>query len=146
VWKVNSENFHPSLLKGTVKYEKKVNAWGCYTYHGVGYLHRIEGIMDKKIYQNILKDQMLPSAKVLFPDGNYIFQQDNDPKHTSELCKDHLARKRVVQMTWRAQSPDLNPIENLWSILDCKTRDRKKQSEDELFELLQTAWHRIPTV
>ncbi len=63
--------------------------------HGLGqlrcqwhwYLYRINGIMDSAIYKGIMQDVMLPSADYLFDDGNYIFQQDNDPKHTSNLLK-----------------------------------------------------------
>ncbi|XP_045915024.1 toll-like receptor 13 [Micropterus dolomieu] len=46
---------------------------------------------------------------------SFIFQQDNDPKHTSRLCKGCLTKKEsdgvLRQMTWPPQSPDLNPIE-----------------------------------
>ena len=41
-------------------------------------------------------------------------------------------------------SPDLNPIENLWSILDQRARDRKPQNEDQLFETLTNEWNNIP--
>jgi transposase len=45
-------------------------------------------------------------------------QRDNDPKHTSHMCKNYLRRKQekgdLVVMDFPPQSRDLNPIENLW--------------------------------
>jgi hypothetical protein len=48
-------------------------------------------------------------------------------------------------MDWSSQSPDLNPIENLWSILDRQLCNRKCNSEDELFQALMQAWENLPT-
>jgi len=46
---------------------------------------------------------------------SFIFQQDNDPKRTSRLCKGYLTKKEsdgvLRQMTWTPQPSDLNPIE-----------------------------------
>ncbi len=49
-------------------------------------------------------------------------------------------------MKWPAQSPDLNPIENLWSILKRRLRDRSDypRNADHLFELLQQEWFAFP--
>jgi transposase len=144
VWKLMDEKFHPSLLTGTVKHDDKIMVWGCFSWYGTGRLYKIRGTMEKMQYKNIIQRQMLTSAEELYPDGDYIFQQDNDPKHTSKVVKRYLEYKNVNVLHWPAQSPDLNPIENLWSILDKMAKDRRPQTDDQLFEILEDTWKSIP--
>ena len=107
------EKYEPFAMTGAVKHDKKINVWGCFTFHGVGDIHRIHGIMDQQVYRQILIHHMRPSAERLFPDGDFIFQQDNDPKYTARSVKEYLGHTGWSVLEWPAQSPDLNPIENL---------------------------------
>ena len=51
----------------------------------VGILRFIDGIMDQRMYLEILKDSYFPSIKKLELPGEPILLQDNDPKHNSKL-------------------------------------------------------------
>ncbi|MDP3792933.1 MAG: transposase [bacterium] len=146
VWRLPGERYSPECMCATLKHDKKVNVWGCFNAYGVGILHRIEGIMDSAVYLDILNRQLLPSIRALCqlaPGKKYIFQQDNDPKHTANLTKEWLQRKRLPMLFWPSQSPDLNPIENLWGHLDRQVMDRRPTSEDQLFEILEDGWNAL---
>ena len=144
-WRKKGERYLPKNTIGTVKHDTKINVWGCFSGKGVGNLHLIDGIMNAKQYIKILSSNLFQSAKMCFDrdDTDWIFQQDNDPKHTARATDDWLEQKGVNRMEWPPQSPDLNPIENLWSILDRNLMNRKVNSEEELYNALLDGWNNL---
>jgi len=65
-----------------------VRLWGCFAGKKVGNLVKIEGVMDQRQYHSILKFHAFPSGKKI-AGRDFVFQQDNDPKHTSKLCRNY---------------------------------------------------------
>lgn len=120
--------------------------WGYFGNNKVGDFVQVSGIMDKHAYKTIFEDHAIPSGKHLIGRG-FIFQQDNDPKHTSKLCKEFLEqrfrRRRLNIMEWPPQSPDLNPIELLWDHLDREIRKTCPTSAKDLLNHLRIAWENI---
>ena len=126
-----------------------VMVWGCFGGGKVGDLVKIQGIMRKEEYHSILQRHAVPSGKRLIGRG-FIFQQDNDPKHASNLCKNYLGKKEqkgeLLTMVWPPQSPDLSPIELLWDELDRKVRLMRPKNVSHLWDCLQKAWKSIAPI
>jgi hypothetical protein len=62
--------------------------WGCIGWNGVGVLSQVEGQMDAEQYVAILEQGLLQIMEDSgIPEGDIIFQPDNDPKHTSRRAQ-----------------------------------------------------------
>lgn len=135
---------NPRNLRSTVKHGGgNVLVWGCMAASGVGNLHFIEGAMNKFMYRDILTGNLEESAGNLGLAGDYYFQQDNDPKHTSHLMREWLLYHVPHQLKTPPQSPDLNPIENLWEHLDRQIRKHNIQNKNQLKAILREEWQNI---
>ena len=92
----------------------------------------------------ILQTHMLPSARALFCRGqNWMFQQDNAPRHTSRTSRTWLQELSIQVLEWPAQSPDMSPIENLWWIIKRSVSKRKPKNLEELKAVIQEEWDKI---
>ncbi len=80
----------------------------------------------------MLEHIMLPAADKLYGDVDFIFQQDLAPAHIAKGTKSWFNDHGVTVLDWPANSPDLNPIENLWSIVKRKMRDTRPNNADDL--------------
>jgi hypothetical protein len=87
------ERFKEECLTPTVKHGGgSIMVCGGICTRCVTRLKPIEGIMDKQVYHNILVRTTLPEGKRLIGKG-LVFQEDNDPKHASKLCRNYLENK-----------------------------------------------------
>lgn len=148
VRRLPGERMKPQCIAPTVKHGgSSVMVWGCFGSNKIGDLVKVEGTMKKEDYHSILQKHAKISGLHLIGKG-FVLQQDNDPKHTSKLCKNYLQsleKKNILQnMEWPAQSPDCNPIELLWDELDRRVRKQLITSKVHLWEILQQEWKHIP--
>lgn len=136
--------FNPKYVTPTVKHGKgSVFLWGCFSWNGVGPLNFINDIMDRFVYRDIMQNVMLPYAEWEMP-LRFIFQQDNDPKHSSRVVQEWFQENNVRVLQWPAQSPDLNPIENLWEEVERGIRTQMFPNKQSLVNKIIEVWTSLP--
>ncbi len=144
VWRKSGEAQNPCCLKSSVKFPQSVMIWAAMSSAGVGPLCFLKSTVNAAIYQEILEHFMLPSADKLYRDADFIFQQDLAPAHTAKGTKSWFNNHGVTVLDWPANSPDLNPIDNLWGIVKRKMRDTRPNNADELKATVKETWASIP--
>ena len=102
-----------------------------------------EGTMNGTLYCDVLQQELTQSMEKLANESVYTFQQDLAPWHTSKLVQEKMAKSKLYVLEWPAKSPDLNPIEMLWSILDKKLAAKPMYSIVELRQRLEEKWNGI---
>ncbi|KAK3525097.1 hypothetical protein QTP86_015271 [Hemibagrus guttatus] len=89
-----------------------------------------------------------PFMETLFPDGCGLFQQDNAPCYKAKMAQEwfdeHNSQFEVLN--WPPNSPDLNPIQHLWDVLDKQVRSMKAPPHNlqDINDLLLISWCQIP--
>uniref|UniRef100_A0A8K9XWT0 Tc1-like transposase DDE domain-containing protein n=1 Tax=Oncorhynchus mykiss TaxID=8022 RepID=A0A8K9XWT0_ONCMY len=79
--------------------------WGwCFAAGGTGALHIIDGIMRMENYVDILKQHLKTSVRKLKIGHKWVFQMDNDPKHTSKDVAKWLKDNKVKVLEWPSQT------------------------------------------
>lgn len=125
------EEFKEKNLKPTFKSGRvAVGAWACFCGDELGPIYIIpEGqTMTGRRYKWVLQTLLVPFYKKM--ERKYgkevVFMEDNAPWHShTKAVRRYLENKGIRMMPHPPQSPDLNPIENLWKRIKAKISKRR---------------------
>ncbi|GBN88433.1 Transposable element Tc1 transposase [Araneus ventricosus] len=98
--------------------------WGTFSWAALGPVDVVEQTMKAANYPNIIADQLHPSMAFVFQTGNGIFQKDNAPCHKARIVLEWFEEltDEFHLMSWPPNSPDLNPMEHIWDVMERQLR------------------------
>ena len=115
----------------------------CFSYHGAGPIHLIEGRFNAEKYRDFLRDTVFPYYRNLFG-GDFYLLHDNARIHTAVVVRDLIETEDIRVHLHPPYSPDLNPIENLGNSLKRKVCEALKtfeaRSHDDPRDLVPKIW------
>ncbi|VDH98003.1 Hypothetical predicted protein [Mytilus galloprovincialis] len=129
------------------KHPLKVHVWGGISRRGTTQILIFEGILKSDFFVNtILRLGLLPFIRQTYPD-QHRFQQDNDPKHRSNLSKRFMQENQINWWDiWPSESPDFNPIEMVWSMMKQRLNKKKLSTKNDLTSGIKDFWKNDLTV
>ena len=108
--------------------KNSINVWAYINYEGTGRVFKLDGTMNKTKYIQMLEEH--PFVALEDPDESddeLTYMQDGASYHRAKLVKNWLRENHVDFLDWPPQSPDLNPIENVWALVRNELWKRRKE-------------------
>ena len=134
------KRLQPRKLKPRAKHPVKIHIWGGISTRGATRVIMFSGIMNARRLATILEAGLVPFISERFSDGHRLFR-DNDPKHASGLIEKFFECNNINWWPTPPESPDLNPIENVWGSLKQYLRNNyKPKNLQELKDGIEQFW------
>jgi transposase len=146
VWREANEEWASSCVSSSVKHSPSRMHWGCFSRQGLGPIVPLYDSVKGATHVETLRKYALPTLRRMFPRGDGWFQEDNATPHKCKVAMAFRMEHNMRVLSWPPQSPDLNPIENLWSQVKNNLQKRKKKPKNlvELERQVKREWKAIP--
>ena len=114
----------------TVKYPLKINVWDCLSVVRLGRIVCFQHNLNSSfLCREIYKYTLLPTSRFHFGRRrDWVLVEGNDPKHRSNSSQEWKKNHHITTPPWPSQSPNANPIENVWSLLKIIVATRKPKT------------------
>ena len=114
------------------------------SFRGTEILKHVKGTLKSVEYLYILTNCAIPSAHLLDYGNDFFFQDDGAPCYRAKIVKDwHTANGVRCLENWPPQSPDLNPIENLWHDMKISLRRKQHRNMQEFATNVRECWKEV---
>ena len=119
--------------------------WGAISKSGGLRLICMEGKINADAYIDMLENDFFNMVEENLLE-DFIWMHDNAPPHVATKTKEYLEWNGIITMEWPPMSPDLNPIEYVWSLLQKEVYKEKKvyKNTTDLWNAIMAAWHVLP--
>ncbi len=137
----------PSCLVSMVQAGGGVMVWGIFSWHILGPLVPIDHRLNATVYLSIVADHVHPFMTTVYTSSDDYFQQDNAPCHKAQIISDWFLEydNEFTLLKWPPQSPDLNPIEHLWDVVEWEIHimDVQPTNLQQLCDAIMSIWTKI---
>lgn len=118
--------------------------WGAISSTGTVILRRCTNNMDSTEYQGHLKELIKAAPRLRSRANTHLtLMHDGARCHTSAATERWLLARNVRVLPWCANSPDLNPIENLWGLIARSCRGKLFPNEDAVWDEVKRLWDEL---
>ncbi|GFX29637.1 transposable element Tcb1 transposase [Trichonephila clavipes] len=121
-----------------------IMVWGGIGYHSRTPLVRIAGTLNSQRYiSEMLEPVVLPHLQGL---ATAIFQQDNAQPHVARIVQRFFVNHQIELLPWPARSPNLSPIENMWSMAAQRLTQitPPAATPDQFWQRVEASWCAVP--
>ncbi len=124
-----------------------VMVWGIFSWHTLGPLVQIEHHLNTTVFLSIVADHVHPIMTTVYSSSDEYFQQDNASRHKAQIISDWFLEhdNEFTLLNWPPQSPDLNPIEHLWDVMEREIciMDVQTTNLQQLCDAIMSIWTKI---
>jgi transposase len=144
-----NDQMNPECLEPTFKSGQSLTSiWGAF--YGTSkipiFLLESGGTKAVNYINQVYKGRLVDTLASIDPHRQLLLMEDNAPSHTAKVTKAFRVQNNIRKLEdWPPQSPDLNPIKNLWKIIKTNIQTNyQPKSIPEMKEAIQQAWDNIP--